>query len=65
MRMTCSGQACAHAPQRTQVAFSNGLPNGLVGKANIAVSRANPSRVWVLIEAKPGMGLYRSDDCGT
>ena len=44
--------------------LSNGLPSGLVGKANIAVSRANPDRVYVLIEAKPGMGLYRSDDGG-
>ncbi len=44
--------------------LGNGLPNGLVGKANIAVSRANPSRVYVLIEAKPGMGLYRSEDAG-
>ena len=44
--------------------LANGLPTGLVGKSNIAVSRANPNRVYVLIEAKPGMGLYRSDDAG-
>ena len=44
--------------------LANGLPAGLVGKANIAVSRANPNRIYVLIEAKPGMGLYRSDDAG-
>ena len=44
--------------------LTNGLPTGLVGKSNIAVSRANPQRVYVLIEAKPGMGLYRSDDAG-
>jgi photosystem II stability/assembly factor-like uncharacterized protein len=43
---------------------TNGLPNELVGKANIAVSNANPNRVYVLIEAKPGSGLYRSDDGG-
>jgi photosystem II stability/assembly factor-like uncharacterized protein len=49
----------------TWARLMNGLPNGLVGKANIAVSRANPQRVYVLIEAKPGMGLYRSDDGGT
>jgi photosystem II stability/assembly factor-like uncharacterized protein len=48
----------------TWAKLTNGLPSGLVGKANIAVSRANPSRVWVLIEAKPGMGLYRSEDGG-
>ncbi len=48
----------------TWVKLSNGLPTGLVGKANIAVSRASPNRIYVLIEAKPGMGLYRSDDAG-
>jgi len=41
-----------------------GLPNELVGKANVAVSNANPNRVYVLMEAKPGNGLYRSDDGG-
>jgi hypothetical protein len=41
-----------------------GLPNELVGKANIAVTNANPNRIYVLIEAKPGSGLYRSDDGG-
>jgi len=39
-----------------------GLPNDLIGKANIAVTAANPQRVYALIEAKPGGGLYRSDD---
>jgi hypothetical protein len=29
----------------------------LIGKANIAVTAANPSRV-LLVEAKPGSGLY-------
>src|SRR5207237_84586 len=41
-----------------------GLPNGLFGKSNIAVSAADPRRVYALIEAKPGMGFYRSDDAG-
>jgi photosystem II stability/assembly factor-like uncharacterized protein len=41
-----------------------GLPNELVGKANIAVSNSNPNRIYVLMEAKPGSGLYRSDDGG-
>jgi hypothetical protein len=36
----------------------------LIGKANIAVTAANPQRVYALIEAKPGGGLYRSDDAG-
>jgi photosystem II stability/assembly factor-like uncharacterized protein len=44
--------------------ITNGLPNGLVGKADFAVSAAKPERLYVLMEAKPGSGLYRSDDAG-
>jgi photosystem II stability/assembly factor-like uncharacterized protein len=41
-----------------------GLPGELIGKANLAVTAAKPDRVYALIEAKPGGGLYRSDDSG-
>src|SRR6185436_13531414 len=41
-----------------------GLPQGLVGKANLAVTAANPNRIYALIEAEPGGGFYRSDDAG-
>ena len=41
-----------------------GLPNELVGKGNIGVTAANPNRLYLLYEAKPGSGLYRSDDAG-
>jgi photosystem II stability/assembly factor-like uncharacterized protein len=41
-----------------------GLPSELIGKANLAVTAANPNRVYALVEAKPGGGLYRSDDAG-
>jgi photosystem II stability/assembly factor-like uncharacterized protein len=41
-----------------------GLPNGLIGKGNIAVTAANPERLYLLVEALPGGGLYRSDDAG-
>jgi len=41
-----------------------GLPNELIGKGNVAVSAANPSRMYLLYEAKPGGGLYRSEDMG-
>ena len=41
-----------------------GLPSALVGKGNIGVSAADPNRVYALVEAKPGGGLYRSDDAG-
>ncbi|HRN52864.1 MAG TPA: hypothetical protein PK788_05175 [Gemmatimonadaceae bacterium] len=41
-----------------------GLPTGLIGKGNLAVSAANPERLYLLVEAQPGGGLYRSDDAG-
>jgi photosystem II stability/assembly factor-like uncharacterized protein len=44
--------------------LTQGLPSGLFGKSNIAVTAADPQRVYALIEAKPGGGLYRSDDAG-
>src|SRR5437763_4541569 len=44
--------------------ISAGLPGELIGKGNIGVSAASPNRVYALIEAKPGGGLYRSDDAG-
>ncbi len=44
--------------------LGGGLPNQLLGKADLAVSPAMPNRLYVLIEAAPGGGLYRSDDAG-
>jgi photosystem II stability/assembly factor-like uncharacterized protein len=44
--------------------MTGGLPTELVGKANLAVTAANPNRIYALVEAKPGGGLYRSDDAG-
>jgi photosystem II stability/assembly factor-like uncharacterized protein len=44
--------------------ISNGLPADLIGKANLAVTAANRNRIYALIEAKPGGGLYRSEDAG-
>ena len=45
--------------------LTNGLPSGLFGKSDLAVSPADPKRVYVLIEAPVGDGgLYRSDDYG-
>jgi photosystem II stability/assembly factor-like uncharacterized protein len=43
---------------------TNGLPTELIGKANLAVTAANPNRIYALIEAKPGGGFYRSEDAG-
>ncbi len=44
--------------------LEDGLPKGLVGKSDLAVSAADPDRLYVLIEAADGGGLYRSDDRG-
>jgi photosystem II stability/assembly factor-like uncharacterized protein len=48
----------------TWTKITGGLPTGLVGKGNLAVTAANSARVYALVEAKPGGGLYRSDDAG-
>jgi len=40
-----------------------GLPKGLIGNIGIAVSPANPKRVWAVVEADSG-GVFRSDDAG-
>jgi photosystem II stability/assembly factor-like uncharacterized protein len=44
--------------------IDTGLPQGLIGKGNLAVTVANPNRIYALIEAEPGAGFYRSDDGG-
>jgi len=45
--------------------LAGGLPTGLFGKAGIAVSPANPDRVWAIIEAGDEKGgVYRSDNGG-
>lgn len=40
-----------------------GLPE-LMGKTAIDVPRANPDRLFAMVEADPGGGLFRSDDAG-
>ena len=45
--------------------MTDGLPTGLRGKSDLAVSAAAPERVYVLIEAPESAGdVYRSDDRG-
>jgi photosystem II stability/assembly factor-like uncharacterized protein len=44
--------------------LGGGLPTGLIGRSNVAISDAAPDRIYALIEAKPGQGFYRSDDGG-
>ena len=49
----------------TWTKVESGLPQGLIGKIDLAVSPADPSRVYALVEAKPEEeGLYRSNDRG-
>jgi photosystem II stability/assembly factor-like uncharacterized protein len=44
--------------------LTGGLPQGMVGKVTVTVSGGNPHRVWAMVEAEPGNGLWRSDDDG-
>lgn len=48
----------------TWIHLTEGLPQDLIGKSDFAVSPAKPDRLYVLMEAAPGGGLYRSDDRG-
>jgi photosystem II stability/assembly factor-like uncharacterized protein len=51
--------------EQTDAALDNGLPTGVMGKIGLAISPANPDRVWALIEATdPDGGVYRTDDAG-
>ena len=43
--------------------LTSGLPTDGLGRMGIAVSPANPRRVYVIADAKEG-GLFRSDDAG-
>ncbi len=45
--------------------LAGGLPEGLIGKIDLAVSAAEPGRVYALVEAPPETGgLYHSSDYG-
>ncbi|RMG80830.1 MAG: hypothetical protein D6714_14000 [Bacteroidetes bacterium] len=49
----------------TWTRLSNGLPGGLIGKIDLAVSPADPARVYALVEAPKGEGgLYMSKNYG-
>lgn len=47
----------------TELTRNPGLPRGMVGKVGIAVSPANPDRVWAIVEAEDG-GVFRSENGG-
>ncbi|MDH5610520.1 MAG: glycosyl hydrolase, partial [Cyclobacteriaceae bacterium] len=46
--------------------LAGALPTGVLGRIGLAVSPANPDRVWAIIQAaaEEAGGLYRSDDAG-
>ena len=46
------------------ISNNEGFPKGLLGIIGVAVSPANPDRVWAQVENEPGGGLYRSDNGG-
>ena len=49
----------------TELTFNPGMPKGLIGKIGVAVSPANPRRVYANIEAQDSSGgVFRSDDAG-
>ncbi len=41
----------------------NGLPKGVLGRIGVAVSGANPDRIYAIVEAAEG-GIFRSDNGG-
>jgi len=52
--------------------LATGLPAGPTGRIGLAISRSNPRVVMALVEAeasttlaRPGSGIYRSEDAGT
>ncbi|MEX2153006.1 MAG: glycosyl hydrolase [Gemmatimonadaceae bacterium] len=47
----------------TEITRNPGLPSGVVGRIGVAVSGADPNRVYALVENENG-GLFRSDDAG-
>jgi photosystem II stability/assembly factor-like uncharacterized protein len=47
----------------TELTRNPGMPAGVIGRIGVAVSPANPNRVYALVENENG-GLYRSDDAG-
>lgn len=42
----------------------NGLPEGMLGRIGVAISGADSSRIYAIIENKDNGGIYRSEDGG-
>ena len=48
-----------------EITHNTGLPSGLIGNVGMAISPANPNRLWAIIENEPNGGVYRTDNGGT
>ena len=46
-----------------EITRNDGLPKGMLGKIGVAISPAQPERVWAIIDAEDG-AIFRSDDGG-
>ena len=46
------------------ISGNTGMPAGQMGRIGIAMSQADPNRVYGLIDSETKAGLYRSDDLG-
>ena len=46
------------------ISLNTGMPAGQMGRIGIAMSQADPNRVYGLIDSETKAGLYRSDDLG-
>jgi len=48
----------------TDITKNPGLPGGIIGKIGITVAASDDKRVYAIVEASSGGGIYRSDDAG-
>jgi len=49
----------------TELTMNPGMPKGPIGKIGVAVSPANPRRIYASVEARDTLGgIFRSDDAG-
>jgi photosystem II stability/assembly factor-like uncharacterized protein len=47
----------------TEITRNPGMPSGMIGRIGVAVSAADPNRVYAIVENENG-GLFSSDDAG-
>ncbi len=47
-----------------EISEFEGMPEGMMGRVGLTVSKADPKRVYALIDSETQQGLYRSDDLG-